>query len=112
MLLLLASINFALATFDAWLTRKRILKYGPQVEGTEYMRTLATKMGPELGVMTGLLLPAALMTLILSALNWPSALVILVGYRLRTFTIQLQSLQFEKEARAIKDAINKRNSGS
>jgi len=112
MLLLLASINFALATFDAWLTRKRILKYGPQVEGTEHMRTLATKMGPELGVMTGLLLPAALMTLILSALNWPSALGILVGYRLRTFTIQLQSLQFEKEARAIKDAINKRNSGS
>jgi len=111
MLTFLAILYFSLCTYDAWITRKRLIEYGPQVEGNEVIRNLATKQGPEIAVYVGLILPSVLLTLVLVALDWPLALATLIGYRFRMFVNQFQSLQFEKEARRIKDNI-KRLSGS
>src|SRR5258708_8557399 len=105
MLFYLALINFGFAAFDAWLTRRRVLHYGIQVEGTSYIKDLVNSLGVEVGIGVGVLLPAFLSTLILVILNWPVALEILIGYRLRTFTIQIQSMLFEREARKIQKEI-------
>jgi len=107
----LPAVYFALCAFDAWITRKRIISYGPQVEGNEVIRNLATTKGPEVATYIGIILPSVLITLVLVALDWPLVLAGLVGYRIRMFVNQVQSLQFEKEARRIKDSINKRPSG-
>src|SRR5258708_3732921 len=107
----LPAFYFALCAFDAWITRKRIISYGPQVEGNEVIRNLATSKGPELATYVGIILPSILITLVLVALDWPMALAGLVGYRIRMFVNQVQSIQFEKAARRIKDNINKRPSG-
>jgi len=107
MLLFLAFTYFSLCTFDSWITRKRLIHYGPQVEGNEVIRNLSSKYGPEVATYTGIILPSILITLILVALNWPIALSGLIGYRVRMFINQFQSLQFEKEARRIKENINR-----
>src|SRR6266403_1473443 len=111
MLTFLALTYFLLCTFDSWITRKRLIQYGPQVEGNEVIRNLATTKGPEVATYVGIILPSILITLVLVALDWPIALSGLIGYRIRMFINQLQSLQFEKEARRIKENIN-RNSRS
>lgn len=111
MLTSLAITYFLLCTFDSWITRKRLIKYGPQVEGNEVIRNLATTKGPEVATYVGIILPSVLVTLVLVALDWPIPLAGLIGYRIRMFVNQVQSLQFEKEARRIKDAINSRSSG-
>ena len=111
MLFYLALINFGLAVFDAWLTRRRILRYGVQVEGTSYIKPLVTDLGVETGVGLGILLPAFLTTLIFVALDWPIALALLVGYRTRYFIIQIQSMLFEREARKLQKEINLRGNG-
>lgn len=108
----LPAAYFALCAFDAWITRKRIISYGPQVEGNEVIRNLATTKGPEVAVYVGIILPSILLTLVLVALDFPLTLAGLIGYRIRMFINQFQSLQFEKEARRIKDTINKQSSGS
>jgi hypothetical protein len=112
MLVFLSFLYFGLACFDAWITRKRIISYGPQVEGNEFIRNLATTKGPEIAAYVGIILPSILITLVLVAGNWPIPLAGLIGYRVRMFINQFQSLQFEREARRIKDTINNRNSGS
>jgi len=73
MLLFLAFTYFSLCTFDSWITRKRLIHYGPQVEGNEVIRNLSTKMGPEVATYVGIILPSILITLVLVALNWPIA---------------------------------------
>lgn len=102
----LPAFYFFLCAFDAWITRKRILSYGPQVEGNEIVRNLATTKGPEVAAYVGIILPSILITLVLVALDWPLVLAGLTGYRIRMFINQFQSLQFEKEARRIKNTIN------
>jgi len=64
-------------------------------------------MGPEVATYVGIILPSILITLVLVAINWPIALSGLIGYRVRMFVNQFQSLQFEKEARRIKENINR-----
>jgi hypothetical protein len=105
MIELLAIGYFALATFDAWLTRKRINQYGPQVEGNSVIRDLATNNGSDIAVALGVLLPSVLITLLLAGYNMQVTLSILIGYRLRMFVNQYQSIQFEKEVRRIKDSL-------
>jgi len=111
MITLLALIYFSLCTFDSWITRKRLIRYGPSVEGNEVIRNLATAKGPEVATYVGIILPSILITLVLVALDWPIVLSGLIGYRIRMFINQFQSLQFEKEARRIKDNINRNSQG-
>jgi len=68
-------------------------------------------MGPETACYVGVILPSILITLILVVLDWPIVLSGLIGYRLRMFVNQFQSLQFEREARRIKDSINRNSQG-
>jgi hypothetical protein len=80
-----------------------MITYGPQVEGNEFVRGIATTKGPELATYVGIILPSILITLVLVALDWPIVLSGLIGYRIRMFINQYESIQFEKEARRIKE---------
>jgi len=111
MLTFLSLTYFSLCCFDSWITRKRLISYGSNVEGNKVIRSLHLKMGPEIAAYVGIILPSIVITIILVALNWPIALGGLIGYRIRMFVNQLQSLQFEKEARRIKETINKSSQG-
>jgi hypothetical protein len=108
MLLLLALLNFLLAVFDTWLTGRRIKDYGPQVELNRFVRYLSTRLGPELGTLIGILGPVSLQTILFVSLNWPVALGILIGLRLKLFWIQLLSMAFEKD---VKKFIKENNLG-
>lgn len=99
MLLLLAAINFLLASFDAWLTRRRIRDFGVSVELNPGIRWLSTRLGPEVGAFIGILGPTAAQTIIFVSFGWPIPLAILIGLRLRLFYIQLLSLKFEKQVK-------------
>lgn len=108
LILSLVLINFLFATFDAWLTCRRIKDYGPQVELNKLIRWLSTRLGPELGVLLGIFGPVSLQTYLFVFLDWPVALGILIGLRLKMFWIQLLSLVFEKD---IKKFIAENNLG-
>jgi len=105
MLLTLATINFGLAAFDSWLTRRRMRDYGLNVELNPAIRFLCAVCGLEVGIMLGVMLPVAAQTLLLTWLNWPIAFALLIGFRTKLFVIQLQSLQFEKQLKAIRKEL-------
>jgi len=106
---LVASI-FALTTFDAWLTAKRIKDYGIEVEINQGIKHMAKWFGPEVASLIMLFGPTLLWVLLGIKAHSYSGLGILVGFKLRFFYNQLQSLAFEKEAKAIQKEMNSRAS--
>lgn len=106
---LVASI-FALTTFDAWLTSKRIKDYGIEIEINQGVKRMAKWFGPEVASLVMLFGPTLFWTLLCIKLHSYSGLGLLTGFKLRFFYNQLQSLAFEKEAKAIKKEINSRAS--
>src|SRR5271169_5555209 len=96
MLLTLATLLFFLAAFDAWLTVKRMNEYGLEVELNKWIKWLATRMGPELGCVVGILVPALLQVLFCNAFGLTWLIGILVGLRLRYWWIQLESIAIER----------------
>jgi len=108
-MLLLATVNFLLGAFDAYITQRRIRDYGVHVELNGIIRWLATHLGPYLASLIGVLGPCVGWTYIFTALELPIPLAILIGFNLKRFHIQLSSLQFEREARALKAELDKRN---
>jgi hypothetical protein len=107
MLLSLAAINFALAAFDGGLTRRRINDYGVRVELNRAIQLICLRLGVEAGVLLGIMIPVAAQTILFYWLNWPIAFALLIGFRLKLFLIQWQSLIFEKQIRAIKRELNR-----
>ena len=96
---ILAFILFALATFDTWLTAKRIRTYGKWVELNRVIRICTKLVGPELGTVLGIMVPTLLWVLCAKAFNVTWILALLVGLRARFCWIQLESLVFEKTLR-------------
>src|ERR671924_1718321 len=103
---ILAAVNFALGCFDVYVTRRHIVRYGTQVETNELIVLLATRLGPELAALIGVILPTALWTLLLSGLGYNIPLAILVGYNLRRFVLRLSTLKFEYDLLKIKKHID------
>lgn len=107
--MILAAINFFLGAFDAYITQRRIRDYGVNVELNSGIRYLATHLGPYLASIIGVLGPCIGWSYIFTVLELPIPLAILIGFNLKRFHIQLSSLQFEREARALKAELDKRN---
>jgi len=97
MLKTLALINFALAAFDCWLTRRRMNQYGIWVELNKTIQTLSKYLGIETGVMLGIMIPVLAQTAVFYWLNWPIAFALLIGFRFKLFIVQLHSIQLEKK---------------
>lgn len=106
MLQFLVLLNLALAGFDAYLSGRRIREYSVSVELNAVIRKLARTLGPELGATVGVLIPAAGMIGLFAFFKWAIPLALLAGYRLHMFVIQLQSIAFEAECRAIKKKLS------
>jgi hypothetical protein len=94
---ILATLLFGLSGFDAFITQKRITRYGVTVELNRAIQVLSSKFGPELGAIIGVMAPAtALIALGLKFhLQW--VLAAMVGFRLRQFFVQVESLAFERD---------------
>ena len=105
MLKTLALINFALAAFDAYLTRRRMHEYGIWVELNQTIQKLSCSLGIEMGVLLGIMLPVLAQTAVIYWLNWPVAFGVLIGFRLKLFVNQLMSMKFEKQLREYKKQI-------
>jgi hypothetical protein len=112
MLALLAGVNASLAIFDCWLTRRRILDYGVNIELNSFIRHLVNKSNTEVGVTVGVMLPVFLLTALFGWLNWPIAFAIMIGMRLKSFIGQVQSLQFESQVKEIKKRLDDMGSES
>src|SRR5487761_1195166 len=97
MLKTLVVINFALAAFDAYLTRRRMNQYGIWAELNKTIQTLSKYLGIETGVMLGTMIPVLAQTAIFYWLNWPIAFALLIGFRFKLFIVQLHSIQLEKK---------------
>lgn len=103
--LIFAVLLFVLAGFDTWLTQRRISRYGIGVELNRAIRWLSNKIGPEFAAVLGVMTPAtALIAIALIAhLQW--VLPLLVGFRLRQFFVQCESLAFERDIRHFADEL-------
>ncbi len=112
MLALLAGVNIALAVFDAWLTRRRILDYGVNIEMNRFIKRCVNNSNPEVGVTVGVMLPVVLLTALFGWLNWPIAFAIMIGARLKMFHNQCQSLMFEHQLRQVKKRLDDMGSES
>ena len=106
MLAILAVTNASLAIFDCWLTRRRILDYGVNIELNSFIRRCVNNSNSEIGVTVGVMLPVVLLTALFVWLNWPIAFAIMIGMRLKAFFGQVQSLQFESQVKAIRKRLD------
>ena len=110
-LYLLALAVFAMAAFDARLTARRISDYGPGIELNSVIASLSTKIGSEGAALIGIMIPNALAIALSIHYNWGIFLGGLVGFKLRYFYNQIQSLRVKKFLREVKADINSKSSG-
>jgi len=104
-----AAAIFGLTVFDTYLTRRRIKDYGIEVEINPGIRYLSTLFGSEISTLLLLLIPSLLWIYLGIQFNLVGFLGFLAGFKLRFFYNQLESLAFEKEAKAIQKLINLRS---
>jgi hypothetical protein len=111
MLELLCLINFSFAAFDAWLTRRRLKTYGPNVELNGIIRATAKVLGPEAAVIGPILFIGASQSYLCNFFHLEWVIAMLVGFRLRMFYNQLMSMRFESQAKDIQKLINSKLAG-
>src|SRR5690242_8116860 len=90
--LLLGALALALSGFDAWLTRHRMIAYGPEVELNPVIRWFGPRWGGFFGLMSNL---AALV--LLFHFNLSRGLAFWAGLKSGLFALQLRSLSHEHE---------------
>lgn len=103
---ILAATNFAFASFDAWLTRRRVNDYGIAVELNPSIRKAYACFG-DIGLVVMIAGMAAIQSAVFSSFHLDWVLGILIGIRGKLFLIQLQSIQFEKQVKAFKASLTK-----
>ena len=94
----LAACNCILGAYDAWITQHRMRAFGLNFELNRLVKSIATRMGPEMGAAIAVFGPVVGWTYIFYYFNLPWALALMGGYGLKRFEIQLQSRVFEKNA--------------
>ena len=100
-----------LGLFDGWLTRKRILTYGPDVELNAAICNLSKKLGPEIPVLFLIILPTTIYSGLGLYFHLTWVLALLVGFRLRMFYFQLLSILLERRLRRLKKELAKSSAG-
>jgi hypothetical protein len=108
---ILLLIYGAMAAYDAYLSQRRMKAYGVNVELNRFLVWLSTRLGPELGVALGVVLPAAGWAFILKYFGLTTLLAVIVGWKAKLFSIQIASLSFEKHALEIKRLLDAKNTG-
>lgn len=106
LLQLLASTNFLLGVYDAYLTNRRMRAFGKNFELNKLIKGLSTHLGPELAAVIGVLGPCVGWTFIFSYFNLPWALALMVGFNAKRFEIQLSSAAYEKSALQIQKMMD------
>jgi hypothetical protein len=106
---ILVAIIFLLVIFDSKITARRINEFGSCVEVNRGLRWLSQKTNPEVATILLLLAPNAFWCMLFYKLGLTWALGMLAGFKLRFWFNQLESLSFEKQAKAIKELINSSN---
>jgi hypothetical protein len=70
--------------------------FNVDIELNRVIHYLCKVCGIELGIMLGLMLPAACLTYLFYKLNFTVGFALLVGFRIKLFINQLQSFKLEK----------------
>jgi len=102
----LATANFLLGAYDAWLTQKRMKAFGVNFELNKLIKVLSTRLGPDLASVIGVLGPCVGWTYIFCYFNLPIPLALMVGFGLKRFEVQLASRVYEKNALKIQKMMN------
>ncbi len=109
----LATANFLLGAYDAWLTQKRMKAFGVNFELNKLIKVLSTRLGPDLASVIGVLGPCVGWTYIVCYFNLPIPLALMVGFGLKRFEVQLASRVYEKNALKIQKMMHEfRGSGA
>lgn len=111
-MLYLSIAYFTCLVMDMYITRRRIKDYGPEVELNSFIKKLATLMGPELGSLIGVGAIGAMWLFIFNYFNLPSLLAISLGWKLKMFKIQIDSIFFEHQLKKMAKVINDKHFGS
>lgn len=96
---LLAAANTLFVLFDAYVTESRIRKYSPNAEMQRGIRWLATRLGPKLGTILGVVGPGLGWTAGLAYFNLAIPLALLTGYNAKRFMIRWMSFKLENDPR-------------
>lgn len=91
----LALATLALAVFDVWFSRRRILKYGAAVELNAELKKAAETGKLDLILLIRIVLPTAVLVGVGVAFNLTTALGFYLGFRTALFYFQLLSIKFE-----------------
>lgn len=102
LLQLLATANFGLGTFDAYVTRRRIKDYGANIELNSFIKAMATRLGPEIATFIGVLGPISGWILLSFLTGWTLPLAVLLGMNIKRFEIQMISVTLERDERVRK----------
>ena len=85
--LLLGALSLICIGFDGWLTRKRMLTFGPQVELNPVIRWFGPRFGGFYGVMSNFVA-----LFLLFHFQWPRAIAFFAGAKSALCVLQLNSL--------------------
>jgi hypothetical protein len=105
---ILSILIFALMSYDVHLTTRRIKDYGPQVELSPSVQMLARRFGAEWATLISVAIPNILLLFVLNYFEATTCLGFILGFKLRFFYNQIESLKFEKDAKAVAKLINSR----
>jgi hypothetical protein len=93
---LLAAGAVGCGVYDAWFTKRRILKYGADVELNEKIKQDALNGRLDVALAKQILLKTALPVLLGVGFHWTVPLAIYLGFKSAVVYFQLLSLQLEK----------------
>jgi hypothetical protein len=102
----LATSNFLLGAYDAWLTQRRMRAFGVNFELNRLIKAISVHLGPELAAIIGILGPCVGWTYIFFYFHLTWTLALMVGFNLKRFEMQLSSAVFEKQVKEIQKALN------
>lgn len=111
-MLYLSIAYFACLVMDMYITRRRIKDYGPEIELNSFIKKLATLLGPELGALIGVGTIGIGWLYIFNYFHLSSLLAISLGWKLKMFKIQIDSIFFEHQLKKMAKVINDKHFGS
>jgi hypothetical protein len=101
MILAWAGAALALTTSDAYITWRRIKRYGLEVEFSPTIRWLVEYLGLTAGVFFGVFAASSVLLWLLVGLHLPGVIAAIVGFRARHFYNQALSFKYERDIEAL-----------
>ena len=101
MILAWAGAALVLTAADAYVTWRRIKRYGLEVEFSQSVRWLVKYLGLTAGVFFGVFAMSACLLWLLIGLHLPGVIAAIVGFRARHFYNQALSFKYERDIEAL-----------